>query len=193
MNSLREKNEKKIEELHDIKKKNQEIIEEKQEVIKSNQEIIDRLKNKLYNKEKELEDRYDEIKKLKKDLETKKEREDKEKQKQVDSLPASESNSSDSDSTRTLTVNASAYTASCSGCTGITATGVDVRNSTPNIIAVDPDVIPLGSKVRVEGMGVYRAEDTGGAIKGKKIDILMPSKEQARQFGRKNLKVTILN
>ncbi|SFF02418.1 peptidoglycan-binding protein [Alteribacillus iranensis] len=110
---------------------------------------------------------------------------------------ASEQSSNESNTQsegRTLQVNATAYTADCTGCSGITATGVDLNaNRNAKVIAVDPDVIPLGSKVRVEGHGVYTAADTGGAINGNRIDIHMPNKGQALEFGRRNLEVTILN
>lgn len=89
---------------------------------------------------------------------------------------------------------ATAYTAYCNGCSGITATGVNLK-SNPNlkVIAVDPNVIPLGSKVWVEGYGYAVAGDTGGAIKGNKIDLFMPSKSQAYDFGRKKVRVKVLN
>ena len=56
------------------------------------------------------------------------------------------------------------------------------------LIAVDPSVIPLGTKVWVEGYGEAIAGDTGGAIKGHKIDVLMSSGDQARAWGRKTVK-----
>lgn len=95
---------------------------------------------------------------------------------------------------KTMTVEATAYTPYCAGCSGITATGIDVR-SNPNqkVIAVDPSVIPLGSKVWVEGYGEAIAGDTGGAIKGNKIDILMPTQEQAINFGRQSITIKVLN
>lgn len=61
------------------------------------------------------------------------------------------------------------------------------------LIAVDPAVIPLGSKVWVEGYGEAVAGDTGGAIKGHKIDVLMPSTSKAKAWGRKTVKIKILN
>ncbi|PSL40439.1 3D (Asp-Asp-Asp) domain-containing protein [Planomicrobium soli] len=92
-----------------------------------------------------------------------------------------------------MTVTATAYTAFCAGCSGITATGQDLR-SNPNqkVIAVDPTVIPLGSKVWVEGYGTAIAGDTGGAIKGNKIDLFIPSQDAAINFGRKTVKIKIL-
>jgi 3D (Asp-Asp-Asp) domain-containing protein len=95
---------------------------------------------------------------------------------------------------KVINVKATAYTASCKGCSGVTRTGVDLK-SNPNskVISVDPTVIPLGSKVYVEGYGYATAADTGGAIKGNRIDVFIPSQNNAIQFGSKQLKVTILN
>lgn len=93
-----------------------------------------------------------------------------------------------------IIVEASAYTASCEGCSGITATGIDLKaNPNTKVISVDPTIIPLGSKVYVEGYGEAIAGDTGGAIKGKRIDVFFPSQQDAINFGVKQLKVTILN
>lgn len=93
---------------------------------------------------------------------------------------------------RTMYVEATAYTAYCYGCSGITATGIDARKG-GKIIAVDPRVIPLGSKVYVEGYGTAIAGDTGGAIKGNRIDILVPSEQEAVNWGRRTVKITVLN
>lgn len=77
----------------------------------------------------------------------------------------------------------------------ITATGtVPVRN--PNgwsTIAVDPRVIPLGTKVYVENYGYAIAEDVGGAIKGNIIDIYLNSRTETRAWGRRMVTVYILN
>ena len=95
---------------------------------------------------------------------------------------------------RTLIVSATAYTASCTGCSGITATGINLKaNPGLKVIAVDPNVIPLGSKVYVEGYGYAVAGDTGGAIKGNKIDLFMAKQSSAIAFGRQQVKVTVLN
>jgi 3D (Asp-Asp-Asp) domain-containing protein/LysM repeat protein len=95
---------------------------------------------------------------------------------------------------KVIRVKATAYTASCTGCSGVTRTGVNLK-SNPNskVISVDPKVIPLGSKVYVEGYGYATAADTGGAIKGNRIDIFIPSQNDAIHFGAKQLKVTIVN
>ncbi len=94
-----------------------------------------------------------------------------------------------------LTVTATAYTAYCQGCSGITATGINLRNNPhAKVIAVDPNVIPLGSRVWVEGYGEAIAGDTGGAIKGNIIDVHVPTKDDAYQWGRRfNVKVKILS
>lgn len=93
-----------------------------------------------------------------------------------------------------LTMEATAYTATCEGCSGITATGINLKeNPNQKVISVDPNIIPLGTKVYVEGYGKAIAGDTGGAIKGNKIDVFIPSKEDAIKYGRKTVKVTILD
>lgn len=95
---------------------------------------------------------------------------------------------------KTFTVTATAYTANCSGCSGITATGINLKqNRNAKVIAVDPRVIPLGSRVYVEGYGEAIAGDTGGSIKGNKIDVHVPTRADAARWGRRTVKVTILN
>ncbi|NEU32532.1 DUF348 domain-containing protein [bacterium LRH843] len=95
---------------------------------------------------------------------------------------------------RTLTVTATAYTAACSGCSGVTATGINLNNNrNMKVIAVDPNVIPLGSRVHVEGYGNAIAGDTGGAIRGNRIDVHVPTKADASRWGRKQVKITILD
>ena len=90
-------------------------------------------------------------------------------------------------------VNTTAYTAYCNGCSGITATGFDLRaNPTAKVIAVDPRIIPLGTKVYVEGYGYAVAADTGGAIKGHKIDVFFPTKAEAFRWGVRKVKIKIL-
>ncbi|WP_029268706.1 LysM peptidoglycan-binding and 3D domain-containing protein [Virgibacillus alimentarius] len=101
--------------------------------------------------------------------------------------------SSESPEGKTINVSATAYTASCDGCSGVTATGVDLNaNPSAKVIAVDPNVIPLGSKVHVEGYGYATAADKGSAIKGNKIDVFIPSKDKANVWGVKNVNVTIV-
>lgn len=91
-------------------------------------------------------------------------------------------------------VTSTAYTANCNGCSGYTATGINLR-ANPNIkvIAVDPSIIPLGTKVYVEGYGYAIAADKGSAVKGYKIDVFVPSNSEAYRWGRKRVKIKILN
>jgi 3D (Asp-Asp-Asp) domain-containing protein/LysM repeat protein len=99
-----------------------------------------------------------------------------------------------SEAPKEITVKATAYTADCEGCSGITKTGVNLKaNPNEKVIAVDPSVIPLGSKVYIEGYGEATAADTGGAIKGNRIDVYMQNESDALQFGAKELTVKILN
>ncbi|MGC8362995.1 3D domain-containing protein [Bacillus subtilis] len=94
---------------------------------------------------------------------------------------------------RSLTMEATAYTAFCEGCSGTTRLGFDLRaNPNAKVVAVDPSVIPLGSTVEVEGYGYAVASDTGGAIKGNRIDLFMASETDARNFGRRSVTVKII-
>ncbi|TBV85417.1 G5 and 3D domain-containing protein [Lysinibacillus sp. OL1] len=89
---------------------------------------------------------------------------------------------------------ATAYTPYCKGCSGTSATGINLRlNPDMKAIAVDPSVIKLGSKVWVEGYGTAIAVDTGGAIKGNKIDILVQSETQAINWGVKRVRIKVIN
>lgn len=74
---------------------------------------------------------------------------------------------------------------------GITSIGT---KPTPyRTIAVDPKVIPYGSIVYIpEYKALFRAEDTGSAIKGKRIDIFLSNEEECKEFGRKNIRIYVL-
>ncbi|MGO4988268.1 3D domain-containing protein [Gallicola sp. Sow4_E12] len=100
----------------------------------------------------------------------------------VQEKPAQENNSG----SYTTQMQATAYTATGNR----TATGTVPKKGT---IAVDPDVIPLGTELYVEGYGNGIAEDTGSAVKGNIIDLYMDSEQQARDWGRRNVNVTIYN
>ncbi|MEL3972192.1 3D domain-containing protein [Rossellomorea oryzaecorticis] len=117
-----------------------------------------------------------------------------EKQQEEDVKTASTKNAENKDNViNEIDVTATAYTAYCEGCIGITKTGVDlIENPDARVIAVDPAVIPLGSKVYIEGYGYARAEDTGGAIKGNRIDIYMEHEKDALQYGVRDVKVKII-
>lgn len=96
------------------------------------------------------------------------------------------------------TFEATAYIALCdTGCTGVTKTGIDVRQDITyegrRVIAVDPSVIPLGSAVEIQlpdgQLLEATAQDTGGDIKNSRIDILVGSLEEAKLFGRQKVLV----
>lgn len=96
--------------------------------------------------------------------------------------------------TSAMKVKATAYYNSGSNGNHITATGArTVRNQNGySTIAVDPRVIPLGTKVFVDGYGYAIAADTGGAIKGDKIDLFMDSRDEAYDWGVRYVTIYIL-
>lgn len=90
-------------------------------------------------------------------------------------------------------VAAQTYTATAYSLRGRTASGRPVSRG---LIAADPRVLPLGTRVRVEAgsfSGEYLVADTGGAVKGRRIDIWTPSTREALQFGRRAVKLTVLS
>ena len=93
------------------------------------------------------------------------------------------------DYSESLNMEATAYLPTDGGGAGITAMGIP---ATYGIVAVDPDVIPLGSRVYIPGYGEALAADTGGAIYGYRIDLCMEDYYQAMDFGRRNVTVFVL-
>ena len=88
-----------------------------------------------------------------------------------------------------ITMTSTAYTAYCSGTKQRTANGSE---AVKGVVAVDTSVIPLGTKLYISGYGYAVAADTGGAIKGNKIDLCMNSYNEAIQWGRRTVDVYIL-
>src|SRR5262245_8578001 len=86
------------------------------------------------------------------------------------------------------------FSATAYAIDGRTASGVRTRRG---IVAADPKVLPLGSRIRVSQAGpydgVYVVHDTGPAIKGHEIDIYMPSNAEAKRFGRRSVQVEVLS
>ena len=85
------------------------------------------------------------------------------------------------------------YIATAYSLRGRTASGKYVSKG---IIAADPRILPLGSRVRLEAgawSGEYLVADTVGAIRGRKIDIWTPSSREAMRFGRRKVKLTVLS
>ncbi|MBC8387152.1 MAG: 3D domain-containing protein [Actinobacteria bacterium] len=87
---------------------------------------------------------------------------------------------------------ASGYSANdpVQGTNNITATGKEIKEG---MVAVDPKVIPLGTKIEIKDMGIFIAEDTGGKIKGNRIDIYFDTKKGAKEFSRKGIWVRIID
>ncbi len=105
------------------------------------------------------------------------------------------SSNSNNSSGKVYSMRVTAYSADCTGCSGYTATGINL-NANPNkkVVSVDPSVIPLGSTVWVEGYGTAIAGDTGGGINGNHVDIHLPTRADALAFGtRYNVKVKVLD
>ena len=91
--------------------------------------------------------------------------------------------------TAAYTMEATAYLPTDGSATGTTAMGIPARRG---VVAVDPRVIPLGSRVYIPGYGVAIAADTGGAIKGEKVDLCMETYGECMNFGRRNIEVYVL-
>jgi 3D (Asp-Asp-Asp) domain-containing protein len=85
---------------------------------------------------------------------------------------------------RVLVMEATAYSYTGSR----TATGTWPKRGT---VAVDPKVIPFGARLEIEGYGPGLAEDTGGAIRGNRVDLFMESEAEALAWGRRMVKVKI--
>lgn len=94
------------------------------------------------------------------------------------------------------TFNVSWYGANCTGCSGITSSGIPVKNTITHqgygVAAADWSVIPSYSVIEVEGYGRYIVLDKGGAIKGARLDLLTSSEAKSKEYGRQQLKVTVL-
>lgn len=179
------------------------LSEEK--LSKAKEFMFEQAKNKKLEEQKRLEEERLKKEKLEKERQENKRKEeeskkDKHKKSQQVSKQQTSLNSMNlSSESGWITVTATHYTAYCNGCTGITATGINVKNSIYHngyrVIAVDPKIIKLGSIVEVKTpYETFKAiaGDTGGAIKNKKIDILVESKEKAYRLGRYEAKIRIL-
>ena len=90
---------------------------------------------------------------------------------------------------KSITCSATAYSGG-----GVTSSGKRTSRDASGIstIAVDPTVIPIGSKVYVDGYGYAIAADTGGAIKGNKVDLYFNSEGECSSWGRKQVQVKII-
>jgi 3D (Asp-Asp-Asp) domain-containing protein len=160
-------------------------------LIKKQEERITTYQNKTKTQSEQINILRDHYQKEKERADQENQRANKEK-KRADELQK------ELDSVQVLNVVATAYTPFCStGCTGITRTEIDVRETIyyegHRVVAVDPNVIPLGSVIAIEGFDeTFVAADTGGDIQGNRIDILYKKKERALAFGRQEKKVQII-
>lgn len=105
----------------------------------------------------------------------------------TDIILASKSAAAIASSAAAVPYNATAYCLN-----GRTATGSGVRRG---IIAADPRVLPLGTRVLISAgawSGTYTVADTGGRIKGRKIDVWVPNSSEARRFGRRTVHIKVL-
>lgn len=98
-------------------------------------------------------------------------------------------NSQPPDYSKVIRVEATAYSSAQPNLSKYTATGKLCKRG---VIAVDPKIIPLGTKVFIPGYGYAVAEDTGSAIRGHKIDIAFDTVAECYQFGRKNIEIYIV-
>lgn len=96
---------------------------------------------------------------------------------------------------RTITMESTAYSSDPADALGggsVTATGQNLLTN-PMAVAVDPSVIPLGTRLYVEGYGEAYAVDTGSAIQGNIIDVHFSTAAQCYSWGRRTVQVTILS
>ncbi|UGO50693.1 cell wall-binding protein [Bacillus phage vB_BanS_Sophrita] len=180
--------------MKDIEKK---FVQSEETTKKQEQQITDQTK-KIEEQNSQIKNYESKISELEKELNFKKQKKgsDVKKTNNVEQPKVEQKNG------RTITVEATAYTnhPSENGTYGgkvVTRTGLDISSSITyngmGIIATDPDVIPLNSIVEIEGLGTYIALDTGSAIQGNRIDILMTNSNLTDNWGRRNVNVTILN
>ena len=190
-----------LEEIERMKKKEEKERESKQNRAKNNKkEVNNDIRNNPPNNAKPVRDD--------KDTDVEEKKEDKVNDSDNNNDVTNNSTNNDVHSTTNgdaelIEVEATFYTAMCdTGCTGTTATGLDVKDTIytdegNRIIAVDPSVIPLGSKVKIifeDGTTfTASAEDTGGDIKGQRIDVLVESKEVAERLGRQSAAVEVIS
>lgn len=162
------------------------VIVEKDRKLDAEKQVIEKQEDQLQEKEDKIAEKEKEVSNLKNELK---------KEKAKVNFNSSEKGSDD---IRELDINASGYIGMCvEGCSGRTRSGYDVTNTIyyngMRIIATDTSFIPMYSIVEIEGFSEkFIALDTGGYIKGNKIDILFSNTEEARKFGRKNLKLRVI-
>lgn len=182
---------------------NQEIIQQDKILAERDHNTIQELKNQLTVEQEKSQSIQNGLETLQVEV-TKLRKQNEALQKEVANKPVSvkplKSGGTSPRAVKTVRMKiATAYTANDAGMNGkgITATGTKVKEG--RTVAVDPSIIPLGSRIQItsasypEINGVYVAEDTGGAIKGKRLDIYMKSKAKCADFGKRtDVVVTVL-
>ncbi|MDG5789864.1 3D domain-containing protein [Evansella sp. AB-P1] len=194
-----------LERLQEDIKDQKELTVKLRDEVKNNENKQESIIRKLVDKDKDLASQEDNVRKRIADEIRRQEEARREAERQAElaaqaereanrQLSHNNSSSSSSSTGEWRSFKATAYTAYCTGCSGITFTGVDLRNNPDaKVIAVDPRVIPLGSYVEVRGHGTFLAADTGGAIIGNKIDIFMPNRSDALRFGLRDVQIRVLD
>lgn len=183
-------------------------IQESEKVNAEKDNTINEQSKKLEEQHSQIETYQSKVEQLEKELNFKKQQKGSDVKKKINNeqpkqtVEKAPEVKEEKQSGRTITVEATAYTnhPSENGTYGgkvVTRTGLDISSSITyngmGIIAVDPDVIPLNSIVQIDGLGTYIALDTGSAIQGNRIDILMADSTQTDNWGRRNVNVTIIN
>lgn len=178
-------------------------LSKEQEELRSTITNLESEKSNLVNENGNLKSEVEQLKKMKADAKAKAERERIQQQQKEQPKPQQAQQSQEQkpqsssvasagyENWRKMTVEATGYSnvADETGGGSITAIGSGVRWG---IIAVDPRVIPLGSKVYIPAFGrTFIAEDTGGAIKGNIIDIFFDHGDKAREWGRRSIEIYV--
>ncbi|PAD84858.1 hypothetical protein CHH57_02170 [Niallia circulans] len=177
----------------------------KKDMVKSQQENrekdiqLSNFSNKIIKLQSDLKDRVTENEKLTvelKEYEGKIQKQDSQISKLKNELKTAKEKE---ESPRKLNMTVTAYVDSCLGCTGVSASGIDLRGITEyngyKIIAADKNVLPMFSIVKIKLNNTeFKAIvlDRGGAIKGQIIDYLVGSYDEAVEFGRQKATVTVI-
>lgn len=176
---------------NDINNSQEEMINkqnEQQQQIQDLNSTVQQLNETITNLNNELEQ-------VKISKQQKKEQEEKEKSLRVASVSSRSATSERVSNTgEWISGNISAY-CSCRSCCGSYANGITAMGTTATqgrTIAA-PSNYPFGTKIEIEGYGIYTVEDRGGAIKGNKLDVYMNSHSAALSFGRKNLRFRVVS
>ena len=153
-----------------------------QEIRETHQETIDIYQEQLKEKDNKIIELENNIQKLEKDLQAKKEKE---------AIAAVSTNvTTASESWIWSTVTAYCPCVKCCGKTnGITASG---KKAKANHTIATSSKYKFGTKIEIEGYGIYTVEDRGGAIQGNRIDIYFNTHEEALKFGRRTLKFRVI-